>query len=269
MSFTGEGGARLYWETSGAGSPLLLIQGLGYSAEMWYRLIPALEQKHEVVRYDGRGIGRSDVPPGPYPVDVMAADAIAILDAAGIDTAHVLGVSLGGVVAQEVALSYPERVRSLLLGCTHTAGEAAVWPGPEVLDLLRSRATMPFDEAVRAAVDHAYGCAPPEAIEEDIRRRLAIPTAAEGYAAQLLSGLGYGGTAERLHQIDVPTLVFTGDRDMLVPPENSELLAKAIRGAELVVIKGAGHVVFTDNPAAVCNAVNGFLDSIGSDELVH
>src|ERR1700704_4784314 len=96
VPFTTVDGARLYWQASGQGEPLLLIQGLGFSAEMWFRLLPDLEARHRVIRYDARGIGRSDVPPGPYTIERMAADAVAVLDAAGEDTAHVFGCSLGG-----------------------------------------------------------------------------------------------------------------------------------------------------------------------------
>ena len=99
-------GTKLYWEDGGEGDPLLLIQGLGFSGAMWFRLLPALEARYRVIRYDARGIGRSDVPEGPYSVYRMADDAAAVLDAAGVDRAHVFGCSLGGLVAQEVGLSH-------------------------------------------------------------------------------------------------------------------------------------------------------------------
>jgi 3-oxoadipate enol-lactonase len=260
---TADDGTKLYWEESGAGSPLLLIQGLGWSAEMWYSLVPLLESTHRVIRYDGRGIGRSDVPVGPYSIELMADDAVTVLRAAGLQKAHVLGVSLGGIVAQEVALRHPESVTSLILGCTHPGGAETVWPDPQVMQVLRERASMPFEEAVKAAVKYAYSAdVDPAVVQEDMRRRLDLPTSPEGYQGQLLGGLGYQGTLPRLKGLAVPALVFTGDADEMVPPVNSKTLADAIPDSTTVSIPGAGHVVFTEQPAAVAAAVSRFLDRV-------
>jgi pimeloyl-ACP methyl ester carboxylesterase len=230
---------------------------------MWYRLVPTLEERFRVIRYDARGIGRSDVPPGPYTVELAASDAVAVLDAAGAEAAHVLGVSLGGIVAQEVALTYPDRVRSLLLLSTHPGGDGTTWPDPEVIQALTDRVGLSPEESIRATERFAY--APggdPERIEEDVRRRLELPNTDEGYQNQLAGGLGYQGTLHRLKDVSAPTLVFTGDRDRMVPPVNSELLAREIPDAQLVIIEDAGHVVFTDQPGAVCDAIIGFVDSL-------
>jgi pimeloyl-ACP methyl ester carboxylesterase len=264
MAFTTlDDGTRLYWEESGEGAPLLLIQGLGWSAEMWYSLVPELETSYRVIRYDGRGIGRSDVPPGPYSIERMADDAVAVLHAAGLERAHVLGVSLGGIVAQEVALRHPDAVTSLLLGCTHPGGSETVWPAPEVMQVLKERATMPFDQAVLAAVQYAYSeNVDPRVIEQDMKRRLDLPTAPEGYQGQLLGGLGYQGTLPRLKGLTVPALVFTGDADQMVPPENSTTLADAIPDSTLVTIQGVGHVLFTERPAEVARAIRDFLERV-------
>ena len=258
---TTDDGTRLYWEASGEGDPLLLIQGLGWSAAMWFRLVPVLEQHYRVIRYDARGIGRSDVPPGPYSIPLMAADAAAVLDAAGVERAHVFGCSLGGIVAQEVALSHPDRVASLMLCCTHSAGTDAVWPEQGVMDMLTSRASLSPEEAIRASTPVAYAATtPPDRIEDDIKIRLAIPTSGEGYMNQLTAGLGYPGTKARLHQIKVPTLILHGDRDQMVPPANADILADAIADSHKVIVPGAGHVVFTDNPDAVTTAALEFLE---------
>jgi pimeloyl-ACP methyl ester carboxylesterase len=258
-------GARLYWEASGEGDPLLLIQGLGFSGAMWYRLLPALETRHRVIRYDGRGIGRSEVAPGPYTIERMAADAVAVLDAAGAETAHVFGCSLGGIVAQEVAISYPDRVRALILCCTHPAGQDAVWPDPKVMEMLQSRSSLSPEESIRASVDVGYAPGTDRArIEEDIRLRLEIPTSAEGYQNQLLGGLGYPGTKSRLPGVTAPTLVVTGDQDHMVPPANASILADAIPDSRVVVIPDSGHVVFTDQPEALTTAIIEFLDEVGA-----
>jgi 3-oxoadipate enol-lactonase len=257
---TVDDGTELYWEESGEGAPLLLIQGLGWSAEMWYSLVPELDSDFRVIRYDGRGIGRSQVPAGPYSIELMADDAAAVLRAAGVDRAHVLGVSLGGIVAQEVALRHPDLVQSLVLGCTHPGGAETIWPDPEVLEVLKSRASMPFDEAVRAAVRYAYAAdVDPGVVEEDMRRRLGLPTSPDGYQSQLMAGLGFQGTLPRLKGLAIPALVFTGDTDQMVPPQNSVNLVEAIPNAYLVTIAGAGHVVFTEQPSAVGHAVRTFL----------
>jgi pimeloyl-ACP methyl ester carboxylesterase len=270
MPFADVEGVRLYWDSSGSGEPLLLIQGLGFSADMWFRIVPTLEDRFRVIRYDARGIGRSDVPPGPYTIEVAAADAAAVLDAAEEGTAHVLGVSLGGIVAQEFALTFPERVRSLMLGCTHPGGEGTVWPDPEVMQTLanRTEAATPA-ESIRATERFAYAPAtPPEVIDEDVRRRLELLNTDEGYRNQLAGGLGYQGTLDRLGSISAPTLVFTGAEDRMVPPVNSDLLAREIPDARLVIVPGAGHVVFTDKPEAVCEAIIGFVDSLEKDKVV-
>jgi pimeloyl-ACP methyl ester carboxylesterase len=262
MPHTDADGCKLYWEESGAGEPLLLIQGLGFSGAMWYRIVPALEAKYRVIRYDARGIGRSDVPDEQWDIARMAADALAVLDAAGEQSAHVFGISLGGIVAQEVALTAPDRVRTLTLCSTHPAGEKAVWPGEDVMAMLRNRVTLPREEAIRASIPFGYTDATPaDWIEEDVRLRLELPTTEAGYTGQLMAGLGYPGTLERLPNLTVPTLVITGDADRMVPPQNSELLAGAIPNARTVTIPGAGHVLFTEAPDRLTDAVLEFLDA--------
>jgi pimeloyl-ACP methyl ester carboxylesterase len=111
MPFAENHGVRIYWDEQGQGEPLLMIMGLGYTAHMWYRARPLCAVHYRTVAFDNRGVGRSDVPPGPYSIELMASDAAAVLDAAAVRSAHVLGVSMGGMIAQEFALQYPERVQ--------------------------------------------------------------------------------------------------------------------------------------------------------------
>jgi pimeloyl-ACP methyl ester carboxylesterase len=219
-----------------------------------------------VIRYDARGIGRSDVPDGPYSIPMMAADAAAVLDAAGVDEpAHVFGCSLGGIVAHALTLSYPDRVRTLTLCCTHPAGTEASWPDPSIIQLLQTRTDMSPEEAMRAAIDVAYAPGTPaDIIEEDIKVRLEIPTTGEGYGNQLTAGLGYPGTFQRLPNITQPVLIIHGDADKLVPVKNANILANALPDPTKVIVKGAGHVIFSEQPDTVIAALLKFLDGVSA-----
>jgi pimeloyl-ACP methyl ester carboxylesterase len=259
MPYVESNGARIYWEERGSGEPLLMIMGLGYSLEMWGRVVPALAEHYRVIVFDNRGVGRSDVPPGPYSIAGMAADAEAVMRAAGLAQAHVLGVSMGGMIAQEFALQYPERVHSLVLGCTAFGGPRAVPASPAVIAILFARATMDAEQAVRAMVPHIYDAGTPrERIEEDLAlRRQTLPTA-EGYTAQVMAVMSWS-SYDRLPQISAPTLVIHGATDALVPPGNGKLIAERIAGAELVILPSASHIYFTDQPEASMNTTLTFL----------
>ena len=123
MPFADNAGTKIYWEESGTGEPLLLIMGLGYPHDMWHRTRPVVSSHYRTILFDNRGVGKSDLPPGPYSIAQMAADAAAVLDAAGVEKANVFGVSMGGMIAQEFALNYPQRVNRLVLGDARTAEE--------------------------------------------------------------------------------------------------------------------------------------------------
>ena len=129
MAFIENRGAKIYWDERGQSDPILLIMGLGYPSDMWHRTRPVLDQRYRTIVLDNRGVGRSEMPAGPYGIDLMASDALAVLDAAGVAKAHVFGISMGGMIAQELALRNPKRVRSLILGCTASGGpSASFWP---------------------------------------------------------------------------------------------------------------------------------------------
>lgn len=252
-------GVKIHWEELGGGDPLLLIMGLGYTLEMWHRTAPILSQRYRTILFDNRGVGRSDVPAGPYSIPSMAADAAAVLDSAGIDRAHVFGISMGGMIAQEFALQYPKRVRSLILGCTSHGGPEAVLADAEVLTTLAARATMSVEEGVRAMIRFVYDrSTPSERIEEDlVIRRRTFPTI-QGYLGQLQGIFAYESRS-RLSQLKVPTLVVHGESDRLVPPENGRRLARLIEGARLEMIAGASHIFPTDQPEKAHSAIQRFL----------
>src|SRR5262245_58072679 len=172
MPFAENQNTKIYWDEHGTGEPVLLIMGLGYPSVMWFRTRPLLAEHYRTIAFDNRGVGRSDAPPGPYSISQMAADAAAVLDASGCESAHLYGVSMGGMIAQEVALQYPARVRSLILGCTAAGGPHAVRAEPEVSAFLRQRASDDPVAAVEASVPYIYDPATPRTlIDEDVELR--------------------------------------------------------------------------------------------------
>ena len=254
---------RLHWEEAGDGPPVLLIMGLGMNATGWWRTIPALAG-FRVLSFDNRGMGRSERVPGPYTVAEMADDAVSVLDDAGVERAHVYGISLGGMIAQEVALRHPDRVGALVLGATTAGGDAWVQASDEVVAFVRLRAQMTAEHAVWASVPINYSSRTRrergDRIAEDVERRLRYPVEAEYYSAQLAAANAHDA---RVGDIRAPTLVVHGEEDVLIPPENGRRLAAAIPGAELSLWPGAAHLYFTDEPE-VDRAVAGWLSERSS-----
>jgi 3-oxoadipate enol-lactonase len=262
VPFTNSNGCRIYWEESGAGDPLLLIMGLGYSHEMWHRTRPVMAEHYRTIVCDNRGVGKSDSPPGSYPIAQMADDAAAVLNAARVERAHVYGISMGGMIAQELALNHRERVRSLILGCTACGGANAVPAQPAVMQTLMDRATMTPEEGVEAMVPFIYSASTPRArIDEDLAIRRRTFPAAAAYLAQIQGVLGWS-SFDRLHNIGVPTLVLHGERDQLVPPENGRILAQKISGARLRLFERASHIYPTDEPEASNHEARFFLANL-------
>jgi len=260
MPFVENQGARIYWDEQGHGTPVLLIMGLGYPSYMWHRTRPALATNYQTIAFDNRGVGRSEVPIGPYPIALMASDAAAVLDAAGIESAHVFGVSMGGMIAQEFALQYPKRVLSLILGCTAAGGPTAVRAEPEAAQMLMTRDKMSPEQATEASVSFIYdSITPRERIDEDIAiRRPWFPRPA-AYTAQLQGILAWEAYS-RLSGIAVPTLVIHGESDRLVPPGNAKLIAERIPGAKLVMIPHASHLFLTDQTEVSHRIILQFLN---------
>jgi 3-oxoadipate enol-lactonase len=259
MAFADIQGTNIYWDEQGTGAPILLIMGLGYPSAMWHRTRPGLSASYRTVALDNRGAGESDVPPGPYSIALMASDAAAVLDAAGVPSAHVFGVSMGGMIAQEFALQYPERVQSLILGCTAAGGPNAKRAEPAAIEMLKARTWMSREQAAEAAIPFIYDTATPRRlIDEDIAQRHPWPTSPAGYLAQLQAILAWESFS-RLPQITAPTLVIHGKADRLVPSGNGELIAARIPDAQLVLLEHASHLFSTDQPEATHRAIFEFL----------
>jgi 3-oxoadipate enol-lactonase len=258
MPFAENKNAKLYWDERGSGEPLLLIMGLSYPSYMWHRSRPILAERFRTIALDNRGVGQSDAPPGVYSIALMASDAAAVLDARGVESAHVFGVSMGGMIAQEFALQYPGRVRSLILGCTAVGGHHAVQAEPEALQVLLRRDVTP-EEAKEAIIPFIYDPATPrERIDEDMAIRMKWYPTPQGYMGQLEGIFGWESYS-RIAQISAPTLVVHGETDRLVPAGNARLIAEKIPGAKLVLIPHASHIFETDQPAAAHHAILEFL----------
>lgn len=259
MPYAVNQGVRIYWDEQGQGEPALLIMGLGYTAHMWHRTRPLLAEHFRTIAFDNRGVGRSEIPAGPYPIALMASDAATVLDAAAVQSAHVFGVSMGGMIAQEFSLQYAGRVGSLILGCTAAGGPTAVRAEPEATQILKARAGMTPEQAAEAVLPFIYDSETPhERIEEDLTIRRPWLPRPEPYIAQLQGILAWEGYS-RLPAIDVPTLVIHGKNDRLVPAGNGKLIADRIPGAKLVLIPHASHLFLTDQPQIAHEAILNFL----------
>ena len=258
MAFVQNQGAKIYWDDEGKGLPILLIMGLGWPSYLWYRTRPVLSARYRTIALDNRGVGQSDAPPGPYPIALMAADAAAVLDAAGVKRVHIFGLSMGGMIAQEFALQYPNRVQSLILGCTSPGGTHAVLAEPAATQLLFSRGLSPedFSKAINSFIYDSG--TPKERIDQDFVLRKRWYPRPEGYIAQLHGILAWEAYS-RLPQISAPVLVIHGESDRLVPPANGRIIAERIPGAKLVMIPNASHILGTDQPDAAHHAVLEFL----------
>lgn len=240
-------GAEIAWYDEGSGSPVLLVMGLAYPAAAWHRQVPVLAQHHRVLTVDNRGTGGSAFAPGaPYTVEQMAGDLLAVLDAAGEQKAHLVGISMGGLMAQQLALECPQRWMSLTLMATHPGLANAVFP-PEVLSFVfESRTTMTVEQAREASIPYNYAPETPRAeIERDWAVRAAGSALPEAYTAQS-TGTATWSRFEELGGIATPTQVLHGAQDRLVVRENADLVAGRIPDAKLVLVDGANHLLTTD-----------------------
>lgn len=255
-------GIELYYEVHGQGEPLLMIQGLGYSSNFWFCQVPEFSKYFQTIVFDNRGVGQSDKPNEPYSIVGMAADAVGLLDHLGIGKAHVLGASMGGYIAQEIAINYPERVRKLVLLCTH-------YGGPEYLELtgdlwkeILNVAGLSLEEIYRRGIK--YSTTPEffennkELVEKLVRIRLKNPQPAYAFQRQFAAAAAFC-SKDRLQRIQAPTLVLAGKEDQIVPLELVKRLAEAIPGARFQVIEGAAHLLFIERAEEVNQLVIAFL----------
>ena len=254
-------GIELHVEERGDGDPpLLLIAGIPAIADDWAPLAERLAPGRRVIAYDNRGSGRSTVTPGPYSTRGLAADAAGLLDALGIERADVFGMSLGGMIAQELALGWPERVRRLVLGCTH-AGVAHAAPQPRETGRAFALRTDDWAERMRALAPFAFARDVDAAtLDAFIAKKSGDVQDPAGYGGQIAAALGHD-SYDRLPQLAAPTLILTGDDDQVIPAASSEVLHERIPGARLELLAGAGHLFFLEQPERTAELLEEFLAS--------
>ncbi|HVM29084.1 MAG TPA: alpha/beta fold hydrolase, partial [Mycobacteriales bacterium] len=248
-------------ERAGAGEPLLWITGFAISSEIFAPVIDDYAAEFDCIRYDNRGAGRSDVPWKPTSIPELAADAVRLLDALGLDSAHVYGLSMGGMIAQELALRFPDRVRALVLGGTWHGGPRAVLPSPRIATALTSRgapAAVRAQLVGRALFSERFRAEHPEQVTRHLRNLAAHPASARGLVMHL-TATAYHDTRARLPRITAPTLVMHGEVDELTPLRNARLLAELIPDATLEVLPDAGHGYLLEQPAESHRRFTGWL----------
>jgi 3-oxoadipate enol-lactonase len=272
MPLVDRGTHRVHYEVLGRDDapPLLLVMGMGFSSRAWHTLPSALRRSFRVVQFDNCGTGRSTVPRGVYRTRDMADDAAAVLDHAGVATAFVFGISMGGMIAQELALRHPERVRALALGATFAGHLRSRKPSLRTgWDLLRTvtGGRRGADAARLARLARLLVSAEHFAAQRDafVAWLRSIEHATPRVAFRQMTAVALHDTTRRLSRLRVPTLVITGDRDRLVPPANSYRLARLIPGARLVVLPGAGHVFPVERPRETVAALEEFFLGGGAE----
>jgi 3-oxoadipate enol-lactonase len=241
MPFAHNGRARIHWSETGTGEPLLLVMGARLSGEMWSPVIPAFAEHYRVIWFDNRGTGATRAPRGTSTIEAMTEDALAVLDAADVTTSHVYGVSMGGFIAQHMAMAAPDRVRSLLLGCT-----GAVTPEkPRLPKITYPLYWLPQKLYAPLTRKHVYGSsALPQDVAADLERLTRDRRDPRGLLAQARGIAAYNTTLSDLGRIEHPALVLHGEEDRVIPVAWGEELARTLPHARLLTYAGAGHNYF-------------------------
>ena len=263
MAFMSVNGLSLYYEVHGSGEPLLLIQGLGYSCEMWFAQVPVFSKEFTTIIFDNRGSGRSGKPDEEYTIRQMAGDAIALLNNLGASSAHILGVSLGGLIAQEMAIEFPERVKKLVLISTHYGtgyweATKAVWD--EILSMTSGTLEEILREKLKFALTPEFYRMQWKTIAEIIRIRSLSPQPPHAFIRQFEAAKKFDAQ-ERVKLITAPTLVLSGTEDRVVPLALSQQLALQIPNSRFCAIDRAAHLAFIEKADEINQLVLQFLKS--------
>ncbi len=266
MPQTTANGINIYYEVHGSGTPLILISGLGYNNWQWHKMVPGLAEQFQVITFDNRGVGQSDKPAGPYSAAMLAADTVGLLRELGIAKAHIMGHSMGGFIAQEIALSHQEMVNKLILASTNFGGPRHLPITQEAMAVLTDMTSDPvtrFKNGLVVSTAPGWAEANPEMIETWLAWRVENPIDPAAYQAQMAVGLGLLAEAaafeNKLPQVQAQTLILFGAHDKVVPPGNADLLAAKIPHSTIYILPNAGHFFPIETPEAANEVVVKFL----------
>jgi 3-oxoadipate enol-lactonase len=244
------GDLRIYWESYGKKEPLLLISGVSGGTWSWEESIEAWSPHFRVIVFDNIGAGRSSKPNRPYTIEEMADHAAAVLDAAGVRRAGVVGLSMGGMIAQELTLRHPDRVHGLVLGCTHCGGSQRIPPHPNVIQRFANNKGLSPEEIINKnlelLVTPQFLRGESDALKRYKERQLKAPLQPDYALKRQLDAIRRFDACERIGDIQVPTLILTAERDILVPPENGRLLSIHIPGVAEKSFANAGHLIYLE-----------------------
>jgi pimeloyl-ACP methyl ester carboxylesterase len=256
---------EIYYEISGSGSALVLISGLGYPLWQWHKMVPYLAEHFQVITFDNRGVGQTDKPAGPYTAQMLAADTAGLLEVLGIEKAVIMGHSMGGFIAQALALDFPHRVSKLVLCSTNFGGPRHVPITAEAWTVLADTASDPltrFTNGLRVSTAPGWAEAHPNEVQAWVQWRIANPLDLAGYQSQMMIGLGLVAEAasfeNKLPGVSVPALILFGAHDKVVPPANAGLLAAKLPNSKIVILPDAGHFFPIEVPEAASQAVIDF-----------
>ena len=259
-------GITLAYETHGSGEPLVLISGIGYDRWEWHKMVPGLAGHFTVIVFDNRGVGQSDKPAGPYTAQLLADDTAGLIAALGGARAHVMGHSLGGYIAQALALSHPDLIDNLILASTNFGGPRHIPITPEAMAVLTDVKSDPvtrFKNGLNVSTAPGYAEKNPEMIEAWAAWRVQNPIEPAAYQAQLAIGLALFAENAcfegKLKQVGASTLILFGAHDKVVQPGNAELLAREIPHSTIEILPDAGHFFPIETPEAANAAIIKFL----------
>jgi len=256
------GDLEIAFDVKGEGPPLLCIMGLTGSQGHWWKFTDRFADAHRVITFDNRGVGRP-APAGPYSIPQMADDALGLLDHLGVASAAIFGVSMGGMIAQEIALRAPDRVTKLILGCTSAGGTLAVPPADDVTAAFTTIGKDGPEASIRRLLainfSDRFSRERMDVFEDLVKYGLANRMSATGFMGQW-SAVAMHDTASRVKDIKPPTLLITGEVDRLIPAGNTSAIAAKIPQARVVTLSGAGHMFWIEAADEAEAAMRAFLD---------